>query len=274
MSVKTKRFILVIGACTLFVLLYFAPKITDQKPNKTGSDTDLKTASVNSNLEVFLNITAKGLSDKQKIMFNQLQSTKKYDSLVLFWDQLKRPDLSAHFSELKAKATSNFENWLSTGKRYYNACQFTQDQSELPVLYQCALRCFNNALLKNPNSIDAKIMKGSCLVEGAGNPMDGIAMLKEIEKTDSNNVQLQLTFAFFSIKSGQLDKAVQRFNKVLIADSTYIEAYLHLADVYEQLNKPEETIRMLNKYLVRTNDETSKTEINKYIEQLKININK
>jgi tetratricopeptide (TPR) repeat protein len=274
MSVKTKRFILVIGACTLFVLLYFAPKIADQQPNKPGLDSDLKTASINSNLEVFLNVTLKGLSENQKLLFNQLQTNKKYDSLILFWDQLKRPDLSAHFSELKAKTNSNFDNWLSAGKRYYNACQFTQDQSELPVLFQCALRCFNNALQKNPTSNDAKIMKGSCLVEGAGNPMDGIAILKEIEKTDSNNVQLQLTFAFFSIKSGQLDKAIQRFNKVLKADSTYIEAYLHLADVYEQLNKPEETINMLNKYLVRTNDETSKAEINKYIQQLKTNINK
>ncbi len=42
--------------------------------------------------------------------------------------------------------------------------------------------------------------------------MKGIALLRDVEKTDSNNVKLQLTFAFFSVKSQQWDKAIKRFN--------------------------------------------------------------
>jgi tetratricopeptide (TPR) repeat protein len=96
-------------------------------------------------------------------------------------------------------------------------------------------------------------------------------MLREIEKTDSNNVTLQLNFAFFSVKSQQWDKAIKRFEKVLQVDSTYIEAYLHLADAYEQSGQKNKTIEMLEKYKSKTDDAMSRQEIDKYIQQLKSN---
>ena len=74
---------------------------------------------------------------------------------------------------------------------------------------------------------------------------------------------------FFSLKSGQLDKAIRRFNKVIAIDSTYIEAYLHLADAYERQGEVEKTIAALEKYALRTEDVTARIEINKYIQQLK-----
>lgn len=274
MSVSNKRIILIAGACTLFVLLYFAPKVLAKKTEKIGPDSNNSANALNSNLDVYLNTAIKALNEKQTAVYQKLYNSKNADSLVVFWDRLKRSDLSAFFAEVKAKEKGNEANWLSAGKKYFNSTQFCEDRSELPVLFQCALRCFNQTLKLNAQQTEAKILKASCLVEGAGNPMDGIAILKEVEKTDSNNVQLQLTFAFFSVKSGQLDKAVERFSKVLRADSNYVEAYLHLADVYEQQHKPEKTIDMLTRYSAKTDDPTVKTEIAKYIQQLKTSINK
>ena len=66
-------------------------------------------------------------------------------------------------------------------------------------------------------------------MEDGKDPMKGIGLLREVEKTDSNNVKLQLTFAFFSVKSQQWDKAIKRFNKVLII----AVSYTHL-DVYKR----------------------------------------
>jgi len=130
------------------------------------------------------------------------------------------------------------------------------------------MRCFEKSLALDPKNTDAKIMLASCYVEGGSNPMEGISKLKEVEKTDSNNVKLQLAFAFFSVKSRQWDKAVSRFNKVLKVDSNYIEAYLHLADAYEQQGDEHNTIEVLKKYASKTNDVTARIEIEKYIKQL------
>jgi tetratricopeptide (TPR) repeat protein len=201
-------------------------------------------------------------------------AAKQFDSLAVYWNRARRPDLGAYYAEQSARAGNSAEAWLKAGNRYYYSIQFIEDKSETPLLYQCAMRCFSKVLALDPKNSDAKIMLASCFVEGSPNPMDGISLLREVERIDSNNVKLQLAFAFFSVKSGQLDKAVARFNKAIKADSTYIEAYLHLADAYEQMGETGKTIEALQAYAARTPDITSRLEIEKYITQLKSNINK
>ena len=82
-----------------------------------------------------------------------------------------------------------------------------------------------------------------------------------VDNVLGNNVKLQLTFAFFSVKSQQWDKAIKRFNKVLEIDPLYIEAYLHLADAYEQQSQTNKTIEMLQKYASVTEDAMAKQEV-------------
>jgi tetratricopeptide (TPR) repeat protein len=272
MSVKKAQVLLLVSALVLFVLLFIAPKIaaphdpeTDlQKPQAQNIKADN-----DANLDVYLNLAVKNLKPAQKTFHSRLAADEKTDSLALFWDRLKRPDLAAVFVEKAAQTSNIAEDWFKAGNRYYYAVQFSQDEKEAPLLYQSAMRSFSKGLKLDPKNTDARIMLASCFVEGSGNPMQGISMLREIEKTDSNNVKLQLNFAFFSVKSGQLDKALSRFKKVLAADSNYIEAYLHLADVYERQGNTSKTIEMLERYSERTSDATAKVEINKYIEQLK-----
>lgn len=271
MSVKKTQLLLVVSALILFVLLFIAPKIAPKHSDDDGHDHSGKTKFVttDANLEVYLNVALKSLAPSKKEQNDKLLASKQLDSVVVFWDKMKRPDLAAYYTEELAKKDNKAATWLKAGNRYYYAIQFIQDKTAIPVLYQSAIRCFDKSLKLEPNNTDAKIMLASCFVEGSEDPMEGIKRLKEVEKTDSNNVKLQLTFAFFSVKSGQLDKAISRFNKVLKVDSNYIEAYLHLADAYEQQNNTAKTIEMLEKYSAKTNDVTARIEINKYIEQLK-----
>lgn len=272
MSVKKTHLVLIISAIVLFVLLFIAPKIAPKHTDGDGHDHSAENTalSTNATLDVYLNLALNSLDPEKKKQSDKFIAAKQLDSVVVFWDKLKRPDLAAFYTEELAKKESKVANWLKAGNRYYYAIQFIQDKTAIPVLYQSASRCFAKGLELEPNNVDAKIMLASCYVEGSEDPMEGIKRLKEIEKTDSNNVKLQLTFAFFSVKSGQLDKAITRFNNVIKIDSNYIEAYLHLADVYEQKNNTEKTIEMLEKYSAKTTDVTARIEIEKYIQQLKL----
>lgn len=271
MSVKKTHLVLIISAIVLFVLLFIAPKIAPKHTDDDGHDhsAENKAVSTNATLDVYLNLALNSLDPEKKKQSDKFIAAKQLDSVVVFWDKLKRPDLAAFYTEELAKKENKVANWLKAGNRYYYAIQFIQDKTAIPVLYQSASRCFAKGLELEPNNVDAKIMLASCYVEGSEDPMEGIKRLKEIEKTDSNNVKLQLTFAFFSVKSGQLDKAITRFNNVIKIDSNYIEAYLHLADAYEQKNNTDKTIEMLEKYSAKTTDVTARIEIEKYIQQLK-----
>jgi lipopolysaccharide biosynthesis regulator YciM len=272
MEAKKTQVLLIIGSLVLFVLLFIAPKLTP-KDSDTGPNRSMEKAlvSTSGNLDVYLNLALKTVSPEQKKALDKLVAEKNYDSLSASWNSAKRPDLGAYYAEELAKAKNRSEDWIKAGNRYYYSVQFTQDKSEIPLLYQCAMRCFKKGLDLDPKSVDAKIMLASCYLEGTEDPMKGVGMLREIEKTDSNNVKLQLTFAFFSVKSKQLDKAIKRFKKVLQIDTMYIEAYLHLADAYEQQGQTEKTIEMLEKYSAKTPDITTRVEVDKYIKQLQEN---
>lgn len=271
MGANKTRIALIVGASILFVLLFIAPKTLPAGAQANESAQKPSTLTTSATLDVFVKLASKTLSAGEKARYERLITEQKTDSLVVLWDKQRRPDIASFYSEEVAKKTKRAQDWLTAGERYYYAVAFTKDNSEVPVLYQSAIRCYGKALELEPNNVDAKIMLASCYVEGSSNPMEGINRLKSIEKTDSNNVKLQLAFAFFSVKSGQLDKAIYRFQKVLAVDSTYLEAYLHLADAYERKGEVENTVRSLEQYAARTRDITAKLEVEKYIKQLKQN---
>jgi predicted Zn-dependent protease len=265
---------LLITAVVLFVLLFLAPK-THSGKLETKVNEMAKTVEVAS-LETFITLATKSLKPEEKTTYDALVNTAKnskvdtaFVPVVQFWDKQKRPDFAAYFVEQIAERSQTSLAYNKAGDRYYYSVRFTKDNNEIPALYQSAMRCYQKAVDKDAKNVDAKIQLAACFVEEGKDPMKGISMLREVEKTDSNNVKLQLTFAFFSVKSQQWDKAIKRFNKVLEIDPLYIEAYLHLADAYEQQGQTNKTIEMLQKYASLTEDAMAKQEVLKYIEQLK-----
>ena len=265
---------LLITAVVLFVLLFLVPKthsgeleakVSDSKPTETVES-----------IETFITMATKSLKPEEKSKYDALLASAKnskvdtaYVPVVEFWDKQKRPDFASYFVEQIAEKKQTSLAYSKAGDRYYYSVRFIKDNNEIPALYQSAIRCYEKAIEKDAKNIDAKIQLAACFVEDGKDPMKGIGLLREVEKTDSNNVKLQLTFAFFSVKSQQWDKAIKRFNKVLVIDPLYIEAYLHLADAYEQQGQTNKTIEMLEKYASVTDDAMAKKEVLKYIEQLK-----
>ena len=264
---------LLITAVVLFVLLFLAPKThTGKLETKVKEKETTEVAS----LETFITMATKSLKLEEKVIYDDLVNKAKaskvdtaFIPVVEFWDKQKRPDFAAYFVEQIAERSQTSLAYNKAGDRYYYSVRFTKDENEIPTLYQSAMRCYQKAVDKDAKNVDAKIQLAACFVEEGKDPMKGIGMLREVEKTDSNNVKLQLTFAFFSVKSQQWDKAIKRFNKVLEIDPLYIEAYLHLADAYEQQGQTNKTIEMLQKYASLTEDAMAKQEVLKYIEQLK-----
>ena len=261
-------------AVVLFVLLFLAPT---KKSTDVAEKVVVKPAAESSaNIESFILIAEKALSVNLKHSYDSLinaanvsKNDTAYLTIANFWDLQKRPDFAAFYVEKSANKQQTSDAYAKAGDRYYYSIRFVKNNEEVPVLYESATRCYQKAIDKNSKNIDAKIQLAACYVEGSQDPMKGITLLREVEKTDSNNVKLQLNFAFFSVKSQQWDKAIKRFNKVLEIDPLYIEAYLHLADAYEQQGDKNKTIEMLEKYAKLTDDAMAKKEILKYIDQLK-----
>ena len=271
-----KQIAVIIGSIILIVLLLFA---NNQLPKKVVEvEVGENVSEASTSVKALVDIAQKGLNADQKEVFVKLEEelTKASDKAIVYkkiidqWSLIRQPIPLAYYSEQLAIAVESEINWEDAGNRYYSATRFVKSE-ENQLLFKKAIDCFEKTLNINPNNINAKINLASCYVEGSSEPMKGIGMLREVEKIDSNNVNLQLSFAFFSEKSGQWDKAIARFEKILKIKPDFIEAYLHLADAYDRKGDKVKVIENLEKYFVLVKDEGIKEEIRNYINKLKTN---
>jgi tetratricopeptide (TPR) repeat protein len=98
----------------------------------------------------------------------------------------------------------------------------------------------------DPDSL--KLMEGIELVNGP-NPMEGITMLRELIEKDSNNVDAQYYLGLFSVKSGQIEKAEERFAKVLALRPNDIRYQVEVGYQYMVLQMPEKGLACFERSL-------------------------
>ena len=273
--VTKKQIAILAGSFIIVVLLLFANTKLPKNEEHVNQSEHAGTTSQET-VEAMVEQAFSGLPGDQKSDVQKLEkgletaSDKKvaFEQLIDLCDSLHQPVAAAYYVEKAAIASSTEKNWTEAGSRYYMAVRFTKAEQH-PVLYGKAMECFEKALTINPGNLETKISLAACYVEGSSQPMKGIGLLKEVEKIDSNNVNLQLSFAFFSEKSGQWDKAIKRFEKVLVIKPDLIDVHLHLADAYKQMGDTTNAIKSLEKYMTLVEDVAIKAEIQNYINRLK-----
>lgn len=269
MNSRRLQWIVIACSLLLFVLLYFANK----KPEKKAEDVPQKPKTEAVELRAFVDAQVSSSTDSVKklavFVEKNAGDTSVINRLVELLKEQKMIVAATYYYEKKAALINTARSWLSAGNRYFYAVAYVREQNQVAALYQNAVRCYEKALEKDPAYTEAKIQLASCYVEGSTEPMKGITMLKELEKADSNNVQVQMVLAAFAVKSNQLDKAELRYQKVLKLNPQYLEAYLFLADVYEKQGNKAKTIETLEKYVSLTPDKEIREQIRTYIGQLK-----
>lgn len=278
MRLNTTQIAVISGSLLLIVLLFFANTKLPEKKKEAEATSEHAGHEHAEDLVAVVESAKKKLSPPQQQELEKLEAALKsapdkkvaFENMIGHWDSLRQPLVAAYYMEEAAKASPIAKNWFAAGNRYYAATRFVAPEQR-QVLFSKAMECFEKTLELEPNNVEAKINLAACYVEGSPDPMKGIGMLKEVEKTDSNNINLQLNFAFFSERSGQWDKAIARFEKVLKIQPDFIEAYLHLADAYQQKGDTKKTIESLEKYITLVDDITIKAEIQDYINKLKNN---
>ena len=261
------------GALILVVLLYIAPR-TSSEEQKIA--VEAKTAG--HSFEAHIEDAKKGIDSVGLVYSRELEAKLKrasdvqkivlLDSLVNLWNDYKIHLVAAYYSQQSAVLEQTAASWKNAAERYFFASRFADEHNKVHI-FENAIQCYNKLLALDPSDIDAKINLGVCYVESSLEPMKGIALLREVLEKDSNNIKAHLNLGYFSVKSGQYDKAIQRFEKVLELDPSYIDAYLYLGDVYESKGNKEKAIESYEKYKAAVNDPGMIPEIDKYIEKLK-----
>ena len=102
----------------------------------------------------------------------------------------------------------------------------------------------------NKNILDTKVQSAVKMIEsGEGNHMEAIFALREVVELDSNHRDAQFYLGQFSIMSGQWNKAIDRFKKVLRINSSDEYAIESLAIARFQKGEKNGAVEDLKNYL-------------------------
>jgi tetratricopeptide (TPR) repeat protein len=270
------QILLVLGAAVLAVVLYVLPfsPLPAEEAETPAADTTAAYALIDDVTEVNNGLDSASLAiiTRYEIGVDRKGETAYRDSLMAVYDMLRQPVASAYHAMKKAEAINNADTWTEAGERFLLNAKYMGDQRQKTAWYGLAKDCFEKALALAPDDLDIKVDLGVCLVEGAGflgmAPMQGIGLLKEVEQLDPSNIKALINLGYFSVRSGQFDKAQERFNKALEIDPEYIEAYLYLADLHEKQQQTEKAIEALNAYKNKVSDPQRKAEVESYIKEI------
>ncbi len=197
--------------------------------------------------------------------------------LAKHWDDANQPAPAAFYYQAVARQENTFGNWLIAGSHFNDAFKFTQDSVAQPSFVVNAIECYKNAVKQKPQDLDAKTGLGVAYVNqtslgitdpDGGSPMQGIMLLLDVVKQDPNNRNANLSLGMFAMKSGQYQKAVQRF-KTVIAQKPEVEPYFYLAESYKQLGMKKEAIDAYQKCREMMPDPVFDQRIDEYIKELK-----
>lgn len=220
-------------------------------------------------------IVGSGLSAKISDLENQLKNTPNdadklnlQKQLAKQWDDVNQPAPAAFYYQAIARQQNTAQDWIDAGNHFNDAYQRTQDTTAQPAFDANAVEAFQNAMKLKPESLDAKTGLGIAYVNGDGTPMQGIALLLDVVRQDPNNRNANLNLGLFSMRSGQFEKAVERF-KLVIAQKPEVEPYFYLAESYKQLGLRKEAIDAYQKCRDMMPDAAFDQKIDEYIKELK-----
>ncbi len=262
--------------------LYSLPVKGLVKPKETTANSGV--AGEDEGVHQVANVTVATVSEAAKAAIgpglsakiNNLEAelTKAEDKLSIqkqlatSWDDVNQAAPAAFYYQEVARKDNSLDSWLKAGNRFNDAYKLTQDTSAQPVFTQNAVEAFENALKLKPNSLEAKTGLGVAYVNGGATPMQGIGLLREVVAQEPDNISANLNLGLFSMKSGQFEKAVDRFKTVLKLKPDF-ETYFYLAESYKQLGRKNEAIAAYQKCKELVADPVFGQRIEEYIKELK-----
>ena len=115
--------------------------------------------------------------------------------------------------------------------------------------------------VKKELSITEQIQAALSNIQDADNPqsqMKGILQMRSLSEKYPENADLQWNMGLFSIQSGQYEKAVARFEKVITIDAQRLDAYMQLAMSYLALQDTSAATNALSSLIDKSEGDTQR----------------
>ncbi|MDQ1086860.1 MULTISPECIES: lipopolysaccharide assembly protein LapB [unclassified Siphonobacter] len=190
------------------------------------------------------------------------------EQLVELFTKVTRFDSAAYFAGEIAGLQPSIDHFLKAGDRYYEAFTFALDSDKAATLGQQTRDWYQKALDKNPNLMQAKANMAMTYVSTA-NPMQGIAMLREVLEQDPDFEPALFNLGILSMRSNQYEKAVGRFERILRTHPNSTRSMFYLGICYAETGQKEKAKSLLEEVRKKETDPSILAGVQEYLEQLK-----
>ncbi len=203
--------------------------------------------------------TAKDNKSKKELLGKLADTWLKTGNLIV----------AANYSEQLCALEPTKENWERTADRYFLGMQNTTDTLARFFAAERAISSFSELIKMDSSNMNYKVSQALCYIDGKNDVMEGVQILKEVEKHDPDNEIMNLTLGGLSIMSGQYDKAIPRLERLVKLHPQNAEGLLHLGEAYRAVGKKEEAIQAFEKCKSLLQNTEAIKQIDNLIHQLK-----
>ncbi len=274
-----------IATILLFAFGNIVPPGTKEKKPVAKSDdhahTSTDSASMAYTTGYVITQTENTLSSAQQSFIKNLEQkltgtegdAAVYQSIASFWiDSIHNHILGAYYIGKIGKLENSQKKLTFAARLMLDNLMAEENVPMQKWIGQQTKELFEKVLVLDPANDSAKVGLGAAYLFGnfSDNPMAGISLLREVTDKDPGNVYANLMLGMGGVKSGQFDKAIERFEKVLEKDPDNLQAVFHIAETYDRKGDKPNAIKWYKTAEEKIAIPEAKQEINERIKQLQL----
>lgn len=202
------------------------------------------------------------------LFFNAKTAKEKsayFDSLSIVFRPANLIDSIAFYAENLATQFPTIQTYFATADAYYDVFSFAMNEQKVKSAAEKARIYYEKILAQAPENSAAKVKLGVTYTITA-TPMQGIKMIREVLEKEPDNQLALFNLGLLSMQSGQYEKAVERFERLLVINPKDVNSCLLLGQSLVNLNKGKEAIERMEKFKANLSDSPVDTEIKQRID--------
>lgn len=190
-------------------------------------------------------------------------------SLAFTWEKTGNVLVAGEYYSQAAAINNDTILLNKAGNLFYSGFPTTTDTLARIFGAQQGVNTYTELAKMDPSNYTYPIREAVCYIDGLGNVMQGVSILKEVESKDPDNEEMNLILGRLAVVSGQYDKAIARLEKLTKQHPKNAEAFYHLAEAYRAVGKNDDAIKALEQCKKLVNDPAFSAQIDNYIQQIK-----
>ncbi|MCB9321887.1 MAG: tetratricopeptide repeat protein [Lewinellaceae bacterium] len=161
-----------------------------------------------------------------------------YKQLSSAWFNHQNYAIAGYYAQKVADIEATAEAWGIAGSTYSYGLR-NEDPKIRDFCASRALDAFEQAISLDPTEVAYRVNQALVYTEvpPQDNPMKGILALRELEQQFPDNTTILSALGKLAVKTGQYDRAKQRFERVVELNPETPGIYCLLADVYKNLGE-------------------------------------